>query len=59
MSAISTRGRMRFTVFTEPFGAKGMCRFLARDDEARTVPTSRLVEVGDGSSPAWVGRRSV
>jgi hypothetical protein len=30
MSAISTRGRMHFMVFTEPFDAKVMCRFLAR-----------------------------
>ncbi|MEW1701013.1 transposase, partial [Streptomyces sp. NPDC091278] len=30
MSAISTRGRMRFMVFTETFDAKVMCRFLTR-----------------------------
>ncbi|MFJ3505521.1 IS630 family transposase [Streptomyces sp. NPDC090135] len=30
MSAISTRGRMHFIVFTESFDAKVMCRFLAR-----------------------------
>lgn len=30
MSAISTRGRMHFMVFTESFGARGMCRFLDR-----------------------------
>ncbi|MFD5937314.1 IS630 family transposase [Streptomyces sp. NPDC060333] len=30
MSAISTRGRMHFMVFTESFDAKVMCRFLAR-----------------------------
>ncbi|WP_435852972.1 transposase [Streptomyces vietnamensis] len=30
MSAISTRGRMHFMVFTETFDAKAMCRFLAR-----------------------------
>ncbi|MBM7441747.1 transposase [Streptomyces sp. HB132] len=30
MSAISTRGRMHFMVFTEPFDATVMCRFLAR-----------------------------
>lgn len=30
MSAISTRGRTHFTVFTESFDAKVMCRFLAR-----------------------------
>jgi transposase len=30
MSAISTRGRMRFMVFTEHFTAEGMCRFLDR-----------------------------
>lgn len=30
MSAISTRGRMHFMVFTEPFDAKVMCRFPAR-----------------------------
>ncbi|MFD9544909.1 IS630 family transposase [Streptomyces sp. NPDC060022] len=30
MSAISTSGRMHFMVFTEPFDAKVMCRFLAR-----------------------------
>ncbi|MEG3626604.1 IS630 family transposase [Streptomyces poriticola] len=30
MSAISTRGRMHFMVFTETFDAKVMCRFLAR-----------------------------
>jgi transposase len=30
MSAISTRGRMHFMVFTESFDAEVMCRFLAR-----------------------------
>ncbi|MEU2897599.1 transposase [Streptomyces sp. NPDC001273] len=30
MSAISTRGRMRFMVFTESFTAEVMCRFLGR-----------------------------
>lgn len=30
MSAISTKGRMHFMVFTESFDAKVMCRFLAR-----------------------------
>ncbi|WP_221939406.1 IS630 family transposase [Streptomyces benahoarensis] len=30
MSAISTRGRMHFMVFTESFDAKVMCHFLAR-----------------------------
>ncbi|WP_455678439.1 IS630 family transposase [Streptomyces arboris] len=30
MSAISTRGRMHFMVFTETFDTKVMCRFLAR-----------------------------
>ncbi len=30
MSAISTRGRMHFMVFTESFDAKVMCRFLDR-----------------------------
>lgn len=30
VSALSTRGRMRFMVFTEAFDAKVMCRFLAR-----------------------------
>lgn len=30
MSAISTRGRMHFMVFTASFDAKVMCRFLAR-----------------------------
>ncbi len=30
MSAISTRGRMHFMVFTETFDAQVMCRFLAR-----------------------------
>ncbi|QNA71827.1 IS630 family transposase [Streptomyces sp. So13.3] len=30
MSAISTRGRMPFMVFTESFDAKVMCRFLTR-----------------------------
>lgn len=30
MSAISTRGRVHFMVFTESFDAKVMCRFLAR-----------------------------
>ncbi|MEZ3182802.1 winged helix-turn-helix domain-containing protein [Streptomyces pimonensis] len=30
MSAISTRGRMHFMVFTEAFDATVMCRFLAR-----------------------------
>ncbi|MGG7568930.1 IS630 family transposase [Streptomyces sirii] len=30
MSAISTRGRTHFMVFTESFDAKVMCRFLAR-----------------------------
>ncbi|MCY0963128.1 IS630 family transposase [Streptomyces sp. H27-H5] len=30
MSAISTRGRMHFMVFTESFDARVMCRFLAR-----------------------------
>lgn len=30
MSAIGTRGRMRFMVFTASFDAKGMCRLLDR-----------------------------
>ncbi|MYV48068.1 IS630 family transposase, partial [Streptomyces sp. SID2888] len=30
MSAISTKGRMHFMVFTESFDARVMCRFLAR-----------------------------
>ncbi|MGJ3561946.1 transposase [Streptomyces sp. INA 01156] len=30
MSAISTRGRMHFMVFTESFTAEVMCRFLDR-----------------------------
>ncbi|WP_420706930.1 transposase [Streptomyces sp. NRRL S-237] len=30
MSAISTKGRMHFMVFTESFDAKVMCRFLDR-----------------------------
>ncbi|WP_455712987.1 hypothetical protein [Streptomyces phaeochromogenes] len=30
MSAISTKGRMHFMVFTETFDAKVMCRFLDR-----------------------------
>lgn len=30
MSAISTKGRMHFMVFTESFDATVMCRFLAR-----------------------------
>ncbi|MFF3535837.1 IS630 family transposase [Streptomyces sp. NPDC002466] len=30
MSAISTKGRMHFMVFTESFDAKAMCRFLDR-----------------------------
>ncbi|WP_435601174.1 hypothetical protein [Streptomyces sp. C10-9-1] len=30
MSAISTKGRMHFIVFTETFAAQVMCRFLDR-----------------------------
>lgn len=30
MCAISTKGRMHFTVFTKTFGASVMCRFLER-----------------------------
>ncbi|MGW5781296.1 transposase [Streptomyces sp. NPDC003863] len=46
MSAISTRGRMHFMVFTEIFTAEVMCRFLDRpagrvDHKARLVVDGR------------------
>ncbi|WP_432147507.1 hypothetical protein [Streptomyces sp. bgisy029] len=45
MSAISTKGRMHFMVFTETFDAQVMCRFLVRlagHFEGQPLPVRRV-----------------